>query len=171
MRRTGVGSDPGGQEDAVSLIAACPSFDVMASVVAATPIARRRCRGQRKHRHRRAVEMASTKASCSAFGHLKNEIQSLIFRGNSTLVAASVQVTLIGLAVSRGRCGAGMAGGSDIQCRFAGVSCDNECHFLPLRVPRNVRNASIGFTDFISSNHRSEWHAACGIIYLHICDK
>lgn len=42
-----------------------------------------------------------TQASCSAVGHPENEIQSLIFRGSSSLIAASVRGTLIRLAPSR----------------------------------------------------------------------
>jgi hypothetical protein len=61
--------------------------------------------------------------------------------------------------------------GVDIQCRVAGVSCDNECHFLPLRVSRNARNASIGPTDFhfIAPSKRM----ACSLQnhLSHICDK
>ncbi|MFS2208468.1 hypothetical protein [Variovorax sp. Varisp36] len=54
---------------------------------------------------------------------------------------------------------------------LARIAGDNECHFLSLHVARAARNASIGFTNSIASSDRGEWHADCGITFLHTHER
>ena len=45
------------------------------------------------------------------------------------------------------------------------ISCDNECHFLPVHVPCDACNASIGFTD--SLHQAMEANGTQFAVFLH----
>jgi len=132
-----------------------------------------------KHRHRCVVEMERTQASCSAFGHSENEIQSIIFRGNSTPIAASVQVTLSRLALPRKSMPHGLLTESVRTWREAVTfNVVSPASHVTTNVTscRCVSLATRAMHPLVLpiSFHRaieSEWHAVCRIIYLHIFYK